>query len=175
MPTGDRALCASRLLLSALVMCLACGPVERKPAPTAYAPRPRPGAIIDQHPECADASEIGPLVALRCREGCVPRVRPQVVCVDDPPGGLLGLGVGETIPVFAAVWDSLGECQGYRIVRLRGCATFDNVAYSWAKHPKPGEWCSRDTEIAPDWGYFERDGGGKNRLFCGHDEFFPNE
>ena len=163
-----RGLCALALLL------IGCGGGVL-PGPTAYAPRPRPGAIVDQHPECTDAPHLGPLVALGCRAGCVPRVRPQVVCVDDPPGGLLGLDAGASVPVFAAVWDSRGECAGFRILRLTKCAVFDNVAYSWAKHPKPGEWCSRDTELPPDWGYFERPDGGKGRLFCQHEEFLPNE
>jgi len=165
-----------RILFACILLLVACGPAERLPAPTLYSPRPRPGAVIDQHPECADASQLGPLVALGCREGCVARARPQVVCVDDPPGGLLGLDAGASVPAFAAVWDSRGECQGYRLLRLTKCAVFDNFAYSWAKHPaQPGEWCSRQTELVPDWGFFERPDGGKGRLFCQHEEFLPNE
>lgn len=165
-----------RRLVTCVLLLLACGPAERLPAPTLYSPRPRPGAAIDQHPECADASQLGPLVALGCREGCVARVRPQVVCVDDPPDGLLGLDLGVSPPEFAAVWDSRGECQGYRLLRLIKRAMFDDGAYSWAKHPKlPGEWCSRQAELALDWGFFGRPDGGKGRLFCQHEEFTPNE
>lgn len=177
MRMGGLALCASRLLPSLLlILAIGCGgDVSRLPGPTAQPPRPRPGAIIDLHPECGDADQVAPLVALGCREGCLPRTRPQVVCVDDPPDGLLGLDSGALPPRFASVFDRSGACAGFRIVALRDCKIYDNVAYSWAKHPDAGDWCSRATEITAEWGWFEKPTGGKGRLFCRWEEFVPNE
>lgn len=170
-----RGLCALALLL------IGCGG-SVLPGPTAYAPRSRPGPVVDLHPECADATEQGPLVALGCRPGCVPRVRPQVVCIDDPPV-LLGLLPGERAPALAAVWDARGECTGWRIFRLHGCRTYTNFLIQWAKHPsQPGDWCNKANDLPLDQGYFERApypdrplSGGGGREFCFFEEFTPNE
>lgn len=167
--------------LLSLTLLTACGePILPKVA----APKPverNTGWLPEQHPECADASELGPLVALGCREGCVARSRPQVVCVDDPPL-LLGLLPGEKPPAFVAVPDARGSCKGYRLLTLQDCKTYRDFDYRWAKHPAPGEWCDRATELRPDWGYFERApteiapfAGGLGRLFCKFEEFVPNE
>lgn len=172
---------ASRLLLSALLLS-ACGNVPVRPvSPAAAPPRLDAGWLPDQHPECADSVEQGPLVALGCREGCVARSRPQVVCVDDPPL-LLGLLPSEKPPAFVAVPDARGSCKGYRLLTLQDCKTYRDFDYRWAKHPAPGEWCDRATELRPDWGYFERPpteiapfAGGQGRLFCKFEEFVPNE
>lgn len=167
------------VLLSALLALAACGG-DLLPAPTAYPPRSRPGPIVDLHPECADATEQGPLVALGCRAGCVPKTRPQTVCLDDPPL-LLGLLPGEPVPALAAVWDTRGDCSGWRLLRLHNCRTYTNFLYQWAKHPASGEWCDRASDLLPDFGYFERApqpdrplSGGGGREFCFFEEFIPN-
>ena len=180
MPTGGRGLSASRLLLSALLLTACGGPIP----PKAAAPKPverNTGWLPEQHPECADASELGPLVALGCREGCVARSRPQVVCVDDPPV-LLGLLLGEQPPAFVAVADHRGPCAGHRLFRPVDCRTYRNFDYQWVKHPRSGDWCDRATELTPQWGYFEQApaedrpySGGLGRLFCKFEEFVPNE
>lgn len=174
----------SLVLVSLLLTGCGSGPF---PGPTAQPPRSRPGLPVNLHPECDDATEQGPLVALGCKLGCVPRSRPQTVCVDDPPE-LLGLLPGEPVPAIAAVWDSTGACAGFRLYTLNRCKVFNDVLLPWAKHPPthpqyvPGERCARANDLVPDNGYFTRPpdpghplNGGGGRQFCFFEEFFPNE
>lgn len=171
---------ASRLLPSALLLLIACGG-DRLPGPDLYAPRSRPAPVQDLHPECVASATQGPLVAFGCRPGCVPPSHPQLACVDDLPV-ILGLWPGEPVPPFAAVWDSRGECDGWRIFRLHDCKPRINVNLPWAKHPAPGEWCDQASDLQPDYGFFERPplpsnaaSGGGGRNWCLYTEFVPNE
>lgn len=170
--------CASLSLLLCLLS--ACGG-NRVPGPDLYAPRSRPGPVQERHPECVPGATQGPLAALGCRLGCVPPSRPQLACVDDLPV-ILGLWPGESVPPFAAVWDTRGPCDGWRIVQLHDCKPRISVNLPWAKHPEPGAWCDQASDLHPDYGFFERAplpgnaaSGGGGRDWCLFQEFVPNE
>ena len=158
-----------RFLLLAWLSLLGCGgPTPSPRIPTAG--ERMPGPVVDRHPECEGATEVGPLATLGCRPHCLPASRPDVVCTDSGP--YLYLPAGTPTPRYVAVREAHPRCpDGWVIKTIHNPRQYTDFHFSWAAFSSPGDFCSNPSRL--EWGWFGRNLGRWD--YYEHVDVIPNE